>query len=180
MSDELEDQYEVADQEQDSSVIRDLRRKAKEADSLKARVAELEAEQARSERSRRLVQAVSSVGVAATDQERFLKLADKFIEGEPDEAALRDLAKEYNFLTEPTQAQAQATALAEVASLHRDSQTLVTGTPEHAAAELRDLSQRVMLGQVSQADVMRAIQAAGLRTDNSSLEISGVGPVTVA
>ena len=139
---------------QDNSVIRGLREKAKMVDQLAKEKAELEAQIASMNRQAKMNQAVDELGLSGDQRARFSKLAEKFVEGEPDAASLKGLAEEYGFLTAQAQAQAEAVAVQSVADAHLGATVPVATSTSEAKRALDEAS--------SPEEAMAIIRASGL------------------
>jgi endonuclease III len=115
MTDFENDQTTQADD--DNAVIRDLREKAKEAETLRRELAEIKAAQEQQAKAQALQSQIDEVGIPPEKQESFKKLAERFIEDEPTPDALRALADEYGFQTVADAKQAEAAAIEQAGNL---------------------------------------------------------------
>lgn len=180
-NDDLE-QEELESEEQQpkgKSDIRDLRRRADDAAKFEKENAELRAQIAAGERAKNLQAHVATIGVPEDQRSKFLKLAEKLVDGEPDEAALRGLAEEYGFLKGDAKAEEEARRMEQAAGLHRTGAPAVVGK-EAAVAELRDLSDRIMKNDptITKEQIIAAAAKAGVTVDNSAFEVGGIEAMT--
>lgn len=147
--------------QQDSSVIRDLRKQLRAAKKDLETKATVEQELGQLRREQQMLKAVSGLGLQAEKQEKFARLADKFIEGDPTEESLRQLAEEYGFVTEQEQAPAagDVQALRDLASAHVGSRPELKGSPEDYQRQLLEAKTPEEIVRISQeAGILKPIQ----------------------
>lgn len=139
-------------QEKESPVISQLRKDREEA--LK-KAQDAEAALAEERRKSAITTTSLTLGIPDTDRERFAKLADKMIDGEPNEESLRALATEYGF---GSQAQARAvqdaTTARSIAAEHVGATTPITNSDAEIERKIAEAK--------SAQEVMEIVRSAGL------------------
>lgn len=169
-TDQIDDEL-LTDQPDDSPVIRELRRQARE--DRKARTAaEAEAERVKGEsakqtRERQVQDGIAKLGIPDADRDRFRQLVDKMIDGDATEEAMRKLADDYRFTPgiDPTAAD-EAARMENAAGAHQGATVPVAGSEaeqRRIVSEFRDKAMTAPLGALAgeQAALVRYLEQNG-------------------
>lgn len=149
--------------------IKRLRDQADRVKPLETENEQLKAALADRDRRDALKDGASSIGIPDDQRETFLKLADKMVDGEPTEDALRKLAEEFKFVT-PAQQQAQAagTVAQQIASEHVGATTVVATSADEYNRQIREAK--------SADEVLEIARKAGRVVSSSGPSFPGPPP----